>query len=128
MEDIHKDLLAEHDKASYGKCKSGLTENPPGYEDAILKEQEMVAQSMANYMGSTSAQTYVTDVNGKLYDLLLHKQPIPAKASLPSSPESSSPKKPAVIYIQGSLASNSAKSHRQVRLSTRRPMMAKPRP
>ena len=54
---------------------------------------------MANYMGSTSAQTYVTDVNGKLYDLLLlHKQPIPAKAWLPSSPESSSPEKPAVIY------------------------------
>ena len=33
-----------------------------------------------------------------LYDLLLHKQPIPAKAWLPSSAEPSSPEKPASIF------------------------------
>lgn len=96
MEDIHKDLLAGNDKDSYGKYKRGLTEQPPDYEDAILKEQDMIGKSMAKYMETTSAQKYVAQANDKPYDLLLHKQPIPAK--LPSSPEPSSPKKPAPIF------------------------------
>lgn len=98
MEDIHKDMLAGHDKDSYGKYKSGLTGKPPGYEDAILKEKEMIGKSMAKHMETTSAQKYVAQANDKLYDLLLHKQPIPAKAWLPSSPEPSSPETPTPIF------------------------------
>lgn len=36
--------------------------------------------------------------NAELYDLLLHKQPTPEKAWLPSSPEHSSLERPAPIY------------------------------
>ena len=63
MEYIHKDLLAGNDKDSYGKYKSGLTERPPGYEDAILKEQDMIGKSMAKYIETTSAQKYVAQAN-----------------------------------------------------------------
>ena len=45
---------------------------------------------MTEYLSYASAQDYVKEVNGQLYDLLLHKQPIPAKAWLQSSPEPSS--------------------------------------
>lgn len=98
IEDIHKDLLAPHDKLSYGKYKGGDTAKPVGYEDAILKEQDMVSKSMAKYKESESAQAYVTTANDKIYDLLLRNQPIPAKAWLPSSPESDSPQRPGPIY------------------------------
>eukprot|EP00438_Fugacium_kawagutii_P021628 Skav212212 [mRNA] locus=scaffold754:1020696:1022177:- [translate_table: standard] len=98
IEAIHRDLLADHDKLFYGKYKSGIMEKPSGYEDSVAKEQEMISQSMADYCSYASAQDYVTEVNGKLYDLLLQKQSIPDKAFLPSSPESSSPQQPAVIY------------------------------
>ena len=58
----------------------------------------MISQSMTEYLSYASAQDYVKEVNGQLYDLLLHKQPIPAKAWLPSSPEPSSPEMPGPIY------------------------------
>lgn len=100
IEDIHKDLLAPHDKLSYGKYKSGDTAKPVGYyEDAILKERDiLVSKSMIKHREIESAQAYVATVNEKIYDLLLRKQPIPAKAWLPSSPEPESPERVAPIY------------------------------
>lgn len=98
IEAIHQDLLADRDKLSYGKYKGGMMENPSGYEDFVSQEQEMISQSMTEYLSYASAQDYVKEVNGQLYDLLLHKQPIPAKAWLPSSPEPSSPEMPGPIY------------------------------
>ena len=59
----------------------------------------------------------VTEVSGQLYDLLLHKQPIPAKAWLASSPELSRPQKPAPTYkdpLHGTVPSDSDSSfHRR---------------
>ena len=99
LDNIHEDLLAEHDKLSYGKYKSGLLEKPSGYEDAIAKEQCMISQGMAKYSECATTQDYVTKANAKLYDIILHKQPIPEKAWLPSSPSLSSPERPAApIY------------------------------
>ena len=68
-------------------------EKPSGYEDAIAKEQDMICSSMTTYLESSTVQDYVKHVNDDLYPLLLHKQPIPDKAWLPSSPEPSSPER-----------------------------------
>jgi hypothetical protein len=53
MDNIHQDLLADCHKLSYGKYKSGLMERPPGYEDAIEKEQDMISSSMTTYVDCT---------------------------------------------------------------------------
>jgi len=98
VEDIHKDLLAEQDKAWYGKYKSGESQKAPAYEDAVAKEQSMLSDSMKKYLDCASPHDYVKEVNDKLYDLLLEKQPFPAQAWLPSSQESTSPERPAPIY------------------------------
>ena len=53
---------------------------------------------MKKYLDCASPHDYVKEVNDKLYDLLLEKQPFPAQAWLPSSQESTSPERPAPIY------------------------------
>ena len=80
MDSIHQDLLADDDKLFYGKYKSGITEKPSGYEDAIAREQDMICSSMTTYLESSTVQDYVKHVNDELYGLLLHKQPIADKA------------------------------------------------
>ena len=114
VEDIHQDLLAEHDNLWYGKYKSGESEKPPGYEDGIAKEQSMLSDSMNKYVDYASPQDYFKEVNDKLYDLLLEKQPFPARAWLPSSPESASPERPALIYkdpLPGTVPNRLVKFH-----------------
>ena len=58
----------------------------------------MISSSMTTYLESSTVQDYVKHVNDELYGFLLHKQPIPDKAWLPSSPEPSSQEIPVPIY------------------------------
>ena len=72
----------------------------------------MICSSMTTYLESSTVQDYVKHVNDDLYPLLLHKQPIPDKAWLPSSPEPSSPERLVPIYkdpLPGTLPSRIGK-------------------
>ena len=92
----------------------------------------MICSSMTTYLESSTVQDYVKHVNDDLYPLLLHKQPIPDKAWLPSSPEPSSPERlqfPStrilcLAHCQAELASSST-LHRND-CEARRPMVVKP--
>lgn len=83
MDNVHQDLLASHDKLSYGKYKSGLLEKPSGYEDAIAKEQYMISESMTKYSESATAQDYVTKANDKLYDIFCRSSPFRRRLGCP---------------------------------------------
>ena len=98
IDDVHKDVLAEHDKLSYGKYKGGTMEKTDGFDEAVEAEQDMIQRSMNRYSGFEKVQEYITQVNGEIEDLLLEHTPFPERAWLPSSPESESPQKPAPVY------------------------------
>lgn len=120
VEDIHTDPLAEQDKVWYGKYKSGESQKPPGYEDGVAKEQSMLSDGTNKYLDCASPQDYVKEVNDKLYNLLLEKQPFPAQAWLPSSQESTSPERPP---LPGTVPNRCGKFHYppKKRLSSKAP-------
>ena len=103
IEDVHKDLLADHDKVSYGKYKNGFMEKPECFEEAVKKEQKMIVESMSHYHSFEKTEDYIAEINNNIYDLLLQVRRVPARAWLPASPESSGAETPAPVINQDPL-------------------------
>lgn len=82
LEDIHKDLLVEKDKAQYGKYKAGIMETGPSFDAEVQREQAMMDDAMTALSKYDKLHDYVQFVNGKLQDYLLGHQDIRV---LPSS-------------------------------------------
>ena len=66
IDDVHKDVLAEHDKLSRGKYKGGTMEKPDGFDEAVEAEQDMIQRSMNRYSEFGKVQDYIAQVNGEI--------------------------------------------------------------
>ena len=97
IQDLQKDVLADHHKVYYGKYKSGAMDKPADFDDGVSKEQD-IEENMSRFSHFSKIQDYVCQVNDEIEDMLLHETPIPERAWLPSSPESPSPRSAAPLY------------------------------
>ena len=58
IQDLQKDVLADHHKVYYGKYKSGAMDKPADFDDGVSKEQD-IEENMSRFSHFRKIQDYV---------------------------------------------------------------------
>ena len=96
IDNVHLEVLADHDKPFYGKYKRDIYEYPPDFEQNVEREQSMIKDRMERCQSFPDIKDYIAEcsnsIQSKLNDAAGVWQPVtttpPQGPHAPDSPDS----------------------------------------
>ena len=80
-DDVHKDLLAPHDKPIYGAYKRGSKTMGPNFSSDVQKEQNMIDESIATMEAHDSLSSYIKFCDSQIQMKVMRVRRLPSSSS-----------------------------------------------